>query len=118
MSFFHIPAITVQELARRRAADAAPIVLDVREPLELTYAALGADVALAPLSLLAEQGPEALPPAVRDHPDAEVVVMCHHGSRSAQVVAWLRRMGWTNVHNLEGGIHAYALLVDPSVGVY
>jgi rhodanese-related sulfurtransferase len=50
--------------------------------------------------------------------ETEIVVMCHHGVRSAQVVSWLRQQGWTNVWNLSGGIDAYARDVDPAVGFY
>jgi len=52
-----------------------------------------------------------------DHPDAEalgvprsgrVVVYCSVGWRSAAVVDALQRDGYTNVHNLEGGIFGWA----------
>ena len=31
---------------------------------------------------------------------------------------WLRQQGWTNVYNMGGGIAAWALEIDPSVGQY
>ncbi|MFQ5435920.1 MAG: rhodanese-like domain-containing protein, partial [Anaerolineae bacterium] len=67
---------------------------------------------------LARQGMGALPTAVTQNKDTEIVVMCHHGIRSAQVVAWLRQQGWTNVWNMTGGIDAYATAVDPTIGRY
>jgi rhodanese-related sulfurtransferase len=44
--------------------------------------------------------------------------MCHHGTRSAQVTAWLAQQGYKNVSNVAGGIDAYARQVDSSVGFY
>jgi rhodanese-related sulfurtransferase len=66
---------------------------------------------------LAAQQLAALPDAAQSK-EAEIVVFCHHGMRSAQVVAWLRGQGWTNVLNMNGGIDAWARQVDPSVGLY
>ncbi|MGL5095111.1 MAG: rhodanese-like domain-containing protein, partial [Planctomycetia bacterium] len=49
---------------------------------------------------------------------AEVVVLCHHGIRSAQAAAWLKQRGWTNVKSMAGGIEAWADRIDPAVGKY
>ncbi len=116
-NFYGVPEITPADVYRRRAAGDSFVLLDVREPEELFYADLGEGVELAPISRLASSGIDALPPAAHDK-TAEIVVFCHHGIRSAQVVAWLRQQGWTNVLNLDGGIDAYARQVDPSVGFY
>ena len=113
-----VPGITVQEVAEKRARGDQFILLDVREPVELHYAGLGDGVTVVPLSRLAEYQQAALPEAITADRDAEIVVICHHGNRSAQVTYWLRQQGWTNVYNMEGGIDAYAALVDPSVGQY
>ncbi|PLZ34411.1 rhodanese-related sulfurtransferase, partial [Fischerella thermalis WC559] len=51
-------------------------------------------------------------------PDAETLVLCHHGIRSAQMCQWLVNQGFTNVKNISGGIDAYSMLVDPSIPVY
>jgi adenylyltransferase/sulfurtransferase len=112
------PEISVQEVAAKQQAGESFIWLDVREPHEQSAAAIaGANVVLLPLSVLAEQRLAALPPAVQDK-DAEVIVFCHHGPRSAQVTAWLRQQGWSNVFNMAGGIDAWANEIDPSVGTY
>ena len=118
MNPYGVPGLSVQELAQKRDKEEDFILLDVREPNELLYANLGDGVLTAPLSELAQQGPEALPEAVLADKEAEIVVMCHHGNRSAQVTAWLRQQGWTNVLNMDGGIEAYALAVDPAIGRY
>ncbi len=115
---YGVPEISVQEIARRRAEDADFVLLDVREPHELVYANLGNDALLAPLSDLANRRLEALPEEVTADKTKEIVVFCHHGVRSAQVVAFLMQNGWTNVLNMEGGINAYALEVDSSIGRY
>jgi hydroxyacylglutathione hydrolase len=39
--------------------------------------------------------------------DKEVIVTCRTGNRSAQVTDFLRAQGFTNVHNMEGGIVAW-----------
>ncbi|WP_420628127.1 rhodanese-like domain-containing protein [Candidatus Leptofilum sp.] len=118
MNPYGVPGLSVQEVAQKRENGDNFILLDVREPNELLYANLGSGVLTAPLSKLARQGPESLPEAVLADKDAEIVVLCHHGNRSAQVTAWLRQQGWTNVLNMDGGIDAYAIAVDPSVGRY
>jgi rhodanese-related sulfurtransferase len=51
-------------------------------------------------------------------PAQPVVCICHHGARSAQVVAFLQRHGHHDAYNLDGGIDAWSALVDPSVPRY
>lgn len=117
-----LPQVTVQEVAeklrQRRQGSRDFVLLDVREPLEHQHANLGDEAEFIPLSVLAEQGISALPVTLLAAKDMEIVVMCHHGIRSAQVTMWLLRQGWQNVFNMTGGINAYALEVDPAVGRY
>lgn len=113
----NLPEISPAELARKREEGTAFVLLDVREVYELQAANLGEGVALAPMSKLVRQRLEGLPAEARDK-QAEIVVFCHHGVRSAEVVAWLREQGWEDVWNLRGGIDAYAREVDPSIGFY
>jgi monothiol glutaredoxin len=47
-----------------------------------------------------------------------VVFMCHHGVRSRSAAEQFLRAGFTNVHNVEGGIEAWSRDVDPSVPRY
>lgn len=47
-----------------------------------------------------------------------VVCLCHHGMRSAQVVAFLVRQGGGDVYNLAGGIEAWSARLDPAVPRY
>jgi rhodanese-related sulfurtransferase len=90
----------------------------VREASELESARIADDrLELVPMSVLSRDGIHALP-AGAQAADAEVYVLCHHGTRSAQVTAWLTGRGWTRVFNIAGGIDQYATQVDRSVGTY
>ena len=52
------------------------------------------------------------------NPADDIVVYCHHGVRSAAVADYLRRLGFTSVRNLSGGLDAWARAVDPSMRRY
>ena len=57
-----------------------------------------------------------IPARLADVPqDGDVVVVCRMGGRSAQVVAYLRRNGWDNVRNLDGGMEDWAAVGRPLV---
>lgn len=117
MSQMGVPEISVTEVAAKRSRGAGFLLVDVRESHELPLANLGEDVIHLPLSQLAQQR-EAAIPVVLQAKEEEIVVFCHHGMRSAQVVAFLRANGWSNVINMAGGIDAYAREVDPAIGFY
>ena len=51
-------------------------------------------------------------------PDADIVVYCHHGIRSANVAAFLLQHGFAGVANLAGGIDAWSLEVDSTLPRY
>lgn len=112
------PEISVHDVARKQSAGEKFVWLDVREDEELGAACIQDDnVVHVPLSTLAEEQAAALPEPVQNQ-EAEIVVFCHHGMRSAQVTAWLLGQGWTNVANMDGGIDAWAREIDQSVGTY
>jgi rhodanese-related sulfurtransferase len=102
-------------LATAHAADALPVVfLDVREPWEVSTATLsapGASVVFVPMREIPAR-------LVELDPAQPVVCICHHGARSAQVVAFLERAGFESVYNLAGGIDAWSRDVDSSVARY
>ncbi len=50
--------------------------------------------------------------------DRPIVVMCHHGGRSAAVTDFLNANGYANAVNLGGGIDAWSIAIDPSVSRY
>ena len=113
-----LPEITVTELSEKLKSEDQFILLDVREPHELGYAKLSdRRLEVTPMSRLAREGAKALSEAASAQ-DATIYVMCHHGSRSSQVTAWLAQQGWKNVFNVRGGIDEYARTIDQSVGFY
>jgi rhodanese-related sulfurtransferase len=113
-----LPEIAVTDLSEKLKSQDSFILLDVREPHELEYARLtDRRLEVTPMSRLAREGTRAMSDAAQSQ-DATIYVMCHHGSRSAQVTAWLAQQGWRNVFNVHGGIDEYARKVDPTVGFY
>lgn len=104
----------VQRWVAGASADAPVLLLDVREPWEFALAAIevpGASTQNLPMSQIPHRLPE-LDPA------QPILCICHHGMRSAQVVAFLERAGFESVYNLAGGIDAWSTQVDPSVPRY
>ena len=100
MSSASLPSVTPAELS-----DDA-ILLDVREPDE--WAAGHAPGALhVPLGQVPHRFPE-LPHG------ADVVVVCHVGSRSTRATAWLNQQGYA-CRNLTGGMVGYAAAGRPLV---
>ena len=101
--------VTPRELAELLRGGAPPYLLDVREPAENAVARIEPS-RLVPL--------RSLPESIADIPrDREVVVYCHHGSRSARAVDFLRAHG-VQARNLTGGIDRWSVEVDPSVRRY
>ena len=112
------PEITVKDLAARLQSEDAFVLLDVREPWEVQSARIhDPRLIVVPMSSLGTSGLSAMPTEAKSK-DAEIVILCHHGSRSLQVASWLASQGWTRVFSVAGGIDAYASQVDPSVGSY
>ena len=106
-------------LALQRApSQRAPLLLDVREPWEIALAAIRIE-GCESLAIPMNEVPARLDAlaAARDGTQP-VVCICHHGMRSAQVVAFLERQGWADVYNLAGGIAAWSAQVDPGVPTY
>ena len=104
--------LTVQELQSLMEVAPAerPRLLDVREPWEFQLASIDGSE-LVPMRDI----PNQVGALERTHP---TVVICHHGTRSLQVVAFLERMGFKNLHNLQGGIDAWSRQVDSRVPLY
>jgi rhodanese-related sulfurtransferase len=98
------------ELKARLGRAGAPLILDVREPEEIAIAPFPHALHI-PLGDLAARLSEL-------DPDREIVVVCHHGIRSAQAAIYLARAGFERVSNLAGGIDAWAEEADPSTPRY
>ncbi len=102
--------IDVHALAGMRGDGIAHTVLDIREPVEIAICALEDSVSIA-----MQQVPQQLEALPREHP---LIVVCHHGVRSAMVTDFLRNSGFDNAWNLTGGIDAWAGIVEPGVPRY
>jgi len=102
--------ISARDLSQRLASGEPPLVLDVREPGEIAIARMPGAVEI-PMNDVPRRLAEL--PAER-----EIVVVCHHGMRSAQVAVFLADRGYGRVLNLAGGIDGWSLQVDPSVARY
>lgn len=50
--------------------------------------------------------------------DAVLVFHCHHGGRSLNAAQMVLEQGFQNVYNLEGGIHAWSMHIDPMIRTY
>jgi rhodanese-related sulfurtransferase len=104
----------VHSWAAEATREGQPLLLDVREPWEFQLAAIqlpGAATQNLPMGQIPQRLTE-LDPA------QPILCICHHGMRSAQVVAFLERAGFESVYNLAGGIDAWSAQVDPSVPRY
>jgi rhodanese-related sulfurtransferase len=102
--------ITPAQLHERRERGLEVLLIDVREPEEYELSRVEGS-RLLPLSRFNEWFSSL-------DPEVEMVVMCHHGIRSAQVCAFLARQGFKNVSNLEGGIDRWSCEVDRGVPRY
>lgn len=101
---------TPREIKDRLDAGEQLTLIDVREPQEIMTAAIeGAQE--YPMSQ-ALDWIDTLPK------DGDLVVFCHHGSRSAQVAMALVQRGHSNVTNMRGGIEKWSTDVDPTVPHY
>jgi len=50
--------------------------------------------------------------------DTMLVFHCHHGGRSQAAAEHFRSLGFTNVHNMTGGINSWSAEVDPDIPRY
>lgn len=90
------------------------VLLDVREPWEFALASIRIE-GLRTLHIPMNEIPGRLDELDASQP---VVCICHHGMRSAQVVAFLERQGFDAAYNLAGGIDAWSEQVDAAVPRY
>ncbi len=91
-----VPEVTVREAHERLSRPGSDaLLLDVREAWE--YATRRAQGAVnIPMSQMRTRAGEG-------RPIASVLVICEHGARSAQVVQFLKRLGYSRVTNVAGG---------------
>ncbi len=103
-------SISPKQLAERLESGANLRFIDVREPQEFALATVE-KAELLPLSRFNEWIDTL-------EPSEEIVVMCHHGIRSANVCMFLIRNGFEKVLNLDGGIDLWSKEVDENIPRY
>ena len=91
-------------------APTPPFLLDVREKWEFEICSIE-NSQLIPMGQI---------PAKLEllDPEQEIVVICHHGIRSANVCRYLEHEGFDQMINLSGGVDAWAQDVDINMPVY
>lgn len=103
--------ITVHELKAKLDQKENFVFLDCREQDEFDYARIeGAQ--LIPISEFEQRAEKEL------NPQDEIVIYCHHGMRSMHACLYLENKGYTNTVNVQGGIEAWSLQVDPKIKRY
>lgn len=90
--------------------DSPPLLLDVRQDWEYDICHLAGSLLM----------PMAKVPALMTELDRnrETVVICHHGIRSRMIGAYLEQAGFDNIINLQGGLDAWAKVIDSTMSTY
>jgi len=102
--------VTVQQLKQMMDAGEKFQLIDVREPYEVEICSIGAEH--IPMG-------EVLTRTEEIKTDVPVIVHCRSGARSANVINALEmQKGFENLHNLKGGILAWADEIDDSLEKY
>jgi rhodanese-related sulfurtransferase len=107
-----------RELQERLVSGESLTLLDVREPRERAFCAIPVPSAAINLHIPMREIPshvDELQEAVSRGP---LVLYCHHGVRSRSVAEWLAGRGLSGLFNLQGGIDAWSVEVDPRVPRY
>jgi len=96
-----INEIDVGELAALMDSNPENIqIVDVRQPQEVAAGAIAGidNIPMVSIPLRANEISN----------DKQVILVCRSGARSGQCTAWLMQNGKNNVHNLRGGMIAWA----------
>ncbi len=102
--------ITVTELNQRIQSGESPFILDVREEHEVVVAKIEGTSHIPMNQVMARLD--------EIDPDADIIVQCKTGGRSAKICTLLTEHNFQNVKNLKGGITAWSRIIDPSVPLY
>jgi len=103
--------MTAQQLQTYlQSAETLPVLLDVREPQEFAHCHIEGSVNIPMNTVPTRLGELA--------PEKEIITICHHGMRSGAIAEFLLSRGYVNVTNLQGGIDAWAIQVDPKMPRY
>ncbi|MDD9954635.1 MAG: molybdopterin-synthase adenylyltransferase MoeB [Anaerolineaceae bacterium] len=123
---YPIEEISATSLKERLDAGDDLLVLDVRNPIEWEIAALDDTLRIPKPQIEAAMNDVLAGVRSREDTvlakipeDREIVLHCRTGIRSADSIAFLKRLGYKNrLLNLGGGIHAWSREIDPSLPIY
>lgn len=105
--------VTPKEVQQQLAERKPVVLIDVREPEEFALTRIDSSE-LVPMGSVPGQLQRL--EALAD--EQSLMVICHHGVPSLQVVSWLRARGVENCFSVAGGIDRWSREVDPGVPRY
>jgi rhodanese-related sulfurtransferase len=105
--------ISASEVKAKLDAGEKLILIDVREPFEHAIASI-AGAELIPMNSV----PARLAELDGKADEGTLIVFCHHGMRSLNVVNWLRGQGVEACQSMAGGIEAWSISIDRSIARY
>jgi len=104
-----VRTVSVEELKALLDSEPSLRLIDVRSADERAIATIPGSVQLT----------EALQQELLALPkDTPLFFSCHHGGRSQRAAEEFLRAGFTNVHNVHGGVDAWSTAIDPTVPRY
>lgn len=104
-----VKSISVRDLHDRIVAGSIDVI-DVRPAQARAFATFP-----EPHDVLDDTTRERLEALPKDVP---IAFLCHHGNSSRQAAEHFRSLGFHDIYNVEGGIDAWSVEVDPSVPRY
>ena len=87
-----------------------PLLLDVREPWEFEICHIDGSLNI-PMGSIPQQ-------LMQLQAADDIIVICHHGIRSRNVISYLQQQSIDGLVNLDGGVDAWAREIDPDMPVY
>jgi len=87
-----------------------PLLLDVREPWEYEICHIDGSINI-PMAHIPQQ-------LAQLQGATEIIVICHHGIRSQNVIRFLQQQSVDGLVNLDGGVDAWAREVDLDMPLY
>ncbi len=110
----HLEEVTISPVEVKRKLDAREdfLLLDVREPDEYEIVRIEGSKFI-PLSQIVLRLHE-----LDAYRNREIVIYCHKGGRSLTAVQILKAHGFERVFSMNGGIDAWADIIDPSLPKY
>ncbi|NND98040.1 MAG: rhodanese [Pirellulaceae bacterium] len=104
--------ITVQELHEMRESNLPHLLIDCRRNDEYQFCRIEGALHVPMNETWTRIG------EFQSHADQPIIVYCHHGIRSLNVVQWLRQQGLPTARSMAGGIDAWTEHIDASVPSY